>query len=129
MLLFSRELSLSIPNNDTTSLTPTLMGLKEWMICALDYVSIVSVSTMLLCFIFEDDSLIVSSFIVVVSTLFCAWARLKHKVVVLSIQIVVGATVSIIARRKKWCRVLVTIMGWNLLLVSSKTFIAYSVID
>lgn len=126
MLLFSRELSLSIPNNDTTSLTRTSMGLKEWMICALDYVSIVSVSTMLLCFIFEDDSLIVSSFIVV---LFCAWARLKHKVVVLSMQIVVGATVSIFARRKKWCRVLVTIMGWNLLLVSSKTFIAYSVID
>lgn len=85
----------------------------------LDYVSIVSVSTTLLYFVFEDDAAVASIAMGTLCTLFSAWNRLAHgATVVVTVQITVGTLFSIFFRRKIPNSDLLAKMGRFLLIVS-----------
>lgn len=85
----------------------------------LDYVSIVSVSTTLLYFVFEDDAAVASIAVVTLCTLFSAWNRLAHgATVVVTVQITVGTLFSIFSWRRIPKSYFLTKMGRCLLIVS-----------
>lgn len=85
----------------------------------LDYVSIVSVGTTLLYFVFEDDAAAASIAMGTLCTLFSAWNRLAHgATVVVTVQITVGILFAIFSRRRIQKSAFVAKMGRCLLIVS-----------
>lgn len=85
----------------------------------IDYVSIISVSTMLLYFVFEDDAAVASIAMGTLCTLFSAWNRLAHAAtVVVTVQITVGTLFSIFSWRRIPKSDFLAKMGWCLLIVS-----------
>lgn len=115
LLLYGSNNTLSRPTNGTT--TSTL--LKVIMAQILEYVSIVSVSTTLLYFVFEDDAAVASIVMATLCTLFSAWNRLAHGVsVVVTVQVTVGMLFSIFSWRRIPKSDFLAKMGRCLLIVS-----------
>lgn len=114
-LLYGPNSNLSRPTNGAAISTI----LKMMTVQILDYVSVVSVGTTLLYFVFEDDAAVASIAVGILCTLFSAWNRLAHgATVVVTVQTTVGILFAIISWRRIPKSAFLAKMGRCLLIVS-----------